>query len=118
MAGACGTAHLSAELHTLQHRLEREKWGHFVYNVILRPRWTRAQNTKEILPIVMNVPPAAEAKPEQIELPSPEQLGQVLKATSAQHPALSRVRARLTASTDTGGAITSYDRMHHRHSRS
>ena len=102
----------------MQHSPEREKWVASVYNVVLRPRWTRAQNTKEILPIVMNVPPAADAKPEQIQLPSPEQLGEVLKATSAQHPALSRLRARLTASTDTGGAITSYDRMHHRHSRS
>lgn len=34
------------------------------------------------------------------------------------NPALERLRSRVLESTETSEAITSYDRMHHRHSRS
>lgn len=34
------------------------------------------------------------------------------------NPALQRLQARLTASAEASEVITSYDRMHHRHSRS
>ena len=47
-----------------------------------------------------------------------EELGRVLKASAPQHPALNRVHAKLVASAETEVAISSYDRMHHRHSRS
>lgn len=47
-----------------------------------------------------------------------EELGRMLKASAPQHPALNRVHAKLVASAETEVAISSYDRMHHRHSRS
>lgn len=47
-----------------------------------------------------------------------EDLGRMLKASAPQHPALNRVHAKLVASAETEVAISSYDRMHHRHSRS
>ncbi len=47
-----------------------------------------------------------------------EDLGQALKASAPQHPALGRVHARLASSSETEAAISRYDRMHHRHSRS
>jgi hypothetical protein len=47
-----------------------------------------------------------------------EELGQMLKASAPQHPALNRVHAKLVASAETEVAISRYDRMHHRHSRS
>jgi len=51
-----------------------------------------------------------------------EDLADLLATTNLNHPALSRVRMRLGALTeiDSGveSRITSYDRMHHRHSRS
>ncbi|MDX6406590.1 MAG: hypothetical protein QOH70_4045 [Blastocatellia bacterium] len=50
---------------------------------------------------------------------SDEQLNQMLRESSPLiHPALNRLQARLLASADTEAVITSYDRMHHRHSRS
>jgi hypothetical protein len=42
----------------------------------------------------------------------------MLKQSPLQHPALNRVQAKLVASADTEAVISSYDRMHHRHSRS
>lgn len=39
-------------------------------------------------------------------------------ASAPSNPALQRLQARLKANASTGEAITSYDRMHHRHSRS
>jgi hypothetical protein len=39
-------------------------------------------------------------------------------ASSPSNPALQRLQTRLKATASTGEAITSYDRMHHRHSRS
>jgi hypothetical protein len=48
-----------------------------------------------------------------------EQLNQMLKESSPlNHPALNRVQAKVLASADTEAVISSYDRMHHRHSRS
>ena len=47
-----------------------------------------------------------------------EDLGRALKASAPQHPALGRVHARLASSSETEAAISRYDRMHHRHSRS
>jgi len=52
------------------------------------------------------------------ELVSREELRQMLKAQTPGHPALNRVHAKLVASAETEIAISSYDRMHHRHSRS
>jgi hypothetical protein len=49
---------------------------------------------------------------------SREDLGQALKASAPQHPALGRVHAKLVSSSGTEVAISRYDRMHHRHSRS
>jgi len=56
---------------------------------------------------------ALEAKPVR-----QEEIGQMLKASAPQHPALNRVHAKLVASAGTEAAISRYDRMHHRHSRS
>lgn len=47
-----------------------------------------------------------------------EDLGTMLKASAPLHPALNRVHAKLVASAETEVAISRYDRMHHRHSRS
>lgn len=49
---------------------------------------------------------------------SREDLGRALKASAPQHPALGRVHAKLVTSSETEVAISRYDRMHHRHSRS
>lgn len=46
-----------------------------------------------------------------------EQLVQVWKNVAPQHPALSRVHRNLNKSSGVEAAITSYDRMHHRHNR-
>ena len=53
----------------------------------------------------------------QVELTSNE-LAQSLKKFNLKHPALNRVRSQLLSSEGTEITITSYDRMHHRHSRS
>jgi hypothetical protein len=42
---------------------------------------------------------------------------QIIKSVAPKHPALSRLHTELKSMTGTS-AITSYDRMHHRHSRS
>ncbi|RYZ83674.1 MAG: hypothetical protein EOP04_19495 [Proteobacteria bacterium] len=42
---------------------------------------------------------------------------QIIKSVGSQHPALSRLQKELRSESGTG-AITSYDRMHHRHNRS
>lgn len=52
------------------------------------------------------------------ETRSREEISRVLKASPPQHPALNRVHARLISISDTEVAISTYDRMHHRHSRS
>lgn len=46
-----------------------------------------------------------------------EQVAQVWTNVPQQHPALSRVRQNLKKTSAVEAAITSYDRMHHRHSR-
>jgi hypothetical protein len=46
-----------------------------------------------------------------------EQLVQVWTNVAPQHPALSRVHEKLNKSSGVEEAITSYDRMHHRHNR-
>jgi len=47
-----------------------------------------------------------------------DQFQQMLKESPLRHPALNRVQAKLVASAETESVISSYDRMHHRHSRS
>lgn len=47
-----------------------------------------------------------------------ERLEESLRTTVPRHPALNRLRGRMIASADVSAAITSYDRMHHRHNRS
>lgn len=42
----------------------------------------------------------------------------VLLRDQPSNPALQRLKGRLLAQTDASEVITSYDRMHHRHSRS
>lgn len=54
---------------------------------------------------------------EQFETTSAE-LAQSLRTLNISHPVLKRIQARLIASQSTEAAITSYDRMHHRHNRS
>jgi hypothetical protein len=49
---------------------------------------------------------------------SEDQLQLMLKESPLRHPALNRVQAKLVASAETESVISSYDRMHHRHSRS
>ncbi|MBW4598527.1 MAG: hypothetical protein KME29_02680 [Calothrix sp. FI2-JRJ7] len=56
--------------------------------------------------------------PEALQNISAEEMSQILKSLSLKHPALNRVRAKLVASDKIETAITSYDRMHHRHNRS
>lgn len=42
---------------------------------------------------------------------------QIIKSVAPKHPALNRLHAELKNASGTS-AITSYDRMHHRHNRS
>ena len=46
-----------------------------------------------------------------------EQVVQVWANVAQQHPALNRVRQNLKKTSAVDAAITSYDRMHHRHNR-
>jgi hypothetical protein len=46
-----------------------------------------------------------------------EQVIQVWANVAPKHPALSRVHEKLNSSSAVEAAITSYDRMHHRHNR-
>lgn len=46
-----------------------------------------------------------------------EQLVQVWTNVAPRHPALARVHEKLNKSPGGEAAITSYDRMHHRHNR-
>ena len=46
-----------------------------------------------------------------------EQLVRVWTNVASQHPALNRVHQKLNQSSGGEAAITSYDRMHHRHNR-
>jgi len=41
----------------------------------------------------------------------------LLRSADSDHPALSRLRERLSSDAPVEASITSYDRMHHRHSR-
>jgi hypothetical protein len=47
-----------------------------------------------------------------------DELQKILRESPLRHPALNRVQAKLVASAETEAVISSYDRMHHRHSRS
>ncbi len=47
-----------------------------------------------------------------------EQMVQVWTNVAPSHPALNRVHRKLNTSPGAEAAITSYDRMHHRHNRS
>ena len=46
-----------------------------------------------------------------------DQIVQVWTNVAQQHPALNRVRENLKKTASVEAAITSYDRMHHRHNR-
>ena len=46
------------------------------------------------------------------------ELAQTLRNVDLKHPALNRVRVQLLSAEGVETAITSYDRMHHRHNRS
>lgn len=63
--------------------------------------------------VAATAPPREEQQPE-----SREDFGRALKDSAPRHPALGRVHARLASSSETEAAISRYDRMHHRHSRS
>lgn len=54
--------------------------------------------------------------PSETELTVSES-AQIIKSITPKHPALSRLHSQLKSESGTS-AITSYDRMHHRHSRS
>lgn len=54
---------------------------------------------------------------EQVE-PTSAELAQSLRTLNVSHPVLNRIRARLIGSKGLEAAITSFDRMHHRHNRS
>jgi hypothetical protein len=47
-----------------------------------------------------------------------DELVESLKREEPEHPALARLSRRLSEEGAAGEVITSYDRMHHRHSRS
>lgn len=49
--------------------------------------------------------------------PTVEFKSSIMRSTSS-NPALERLRSRVLANADASDVITSYDRMHHRHSRS
>ena len=55
---------------------------------------------------------------ESLDNATSSEFSQILKTLKPKHPALNRVRAKLVASEKIETAITSYDRMHHRHNRS
>ena len=48
----------------------------------------------------------------------PTELGSAVRGQPVEHPALERLRERLLDDAEAASVITSYDRMHHRHSRS
>ena len=54
----------------------------------------------------------------EAEIPNDEQLAEMWTNVTPDHPALRRVHEKLNQSSGGEAAITSYDRMHHRHSRS
>lgn len=57
-----------------------------------------------------------EANVSKIEFNASES-AEIIKSVAPKHPALSRLHAELKNTSGTA-AITSYDRMHHRHNRS
>jgi hypothetical protein len=46
-----------------------------------------------------------------------QSVSELLRSADSDHPALARLRVRLSSDTPVEASITSYDRMHHRHSR-
>jgi hypothetical protein len=48
----------------------------------------------------------------------PPDLAELLKSSDTAHPALARLKSRLSATSPVEAIITSYDRLHHRHNRS
>lgn len=60
--------------------------------------------------------PDTDAVSDQPEL-TDEQLVQVWTNVAPRHAALARVHEKLNKSCSAEAAITSYDRMHHRHNR-
>lgn len=57
------------------------------------------------------------AAPSQMDL-TDEQVNTLLTNVAPSHPALRRLHDKLNTSAGAEAAITSYDRMHHRHNRS
>lgn len=62
----------------------------------------------------MNPPTPAPTPVRQADAESPAEL---LASVEPDHPALERLAARRVAAEPVEAAITSYDRMHHRHNR-
>jgi hypothetical protein len=58
-----------------------------------------------------------EAMPQQAITPTNQELMPSLRQYAPEHPALSRMRAKLMQSSGTQ-VISAYDRMYHRHNRS
>lgn len=54
----------------------------------------------------------------KIEESTPSAIRQGLSKGQSTNPAIQRLRSRVLTESDVGQAITSYDRMHHRHNRS
>jgi len=54
----------------------------------------------------------------KIEESTPSKVRQSLTKGQSTNPAIQRLRSRILAESDASQIITSYDRMHHRHSRS
>lgn len=64
--------------------------------------------------------PATEPEANGITAPqlTDEQIAGVLTNVAPKHPALRRLHDKLNTTAGAEAAITSYDRMHHRHNRS
>ena len=55
---------------------------------------------------------------ELVRIDEPAALKAAVLVTKSSNPALQRLKARVLGAVEPSTVITSYDRMHHRHSRS
>jgi hypothetical protein len=60
----------------------------------------------------------AESLTPRTEVSAEEDIRAAVMRTQSDNPALQRLQSRVRANTSASEVITSYDRMHHRHSRS
>ena len=59
------------------------------------------------------------AIPESVPAREPDgDVVELLERSDTDHPALERLRARMSEAAPVEATITSYDRLHHRHNRS